>query len=430
MQQSTQGSRFSGDSRVGNRAAHRPGRGRKIVVIGGGIGGLATALSFSRQGFVVDVLERRDALSEDGAGIQIGPNGMRILMDLNVDRRLAPYVGKPERIAVMDGVSGERLTELPLGSWIERRHGAPYWVAHRKDLQLALVDAIGEVDGIDIHLGQEAEDVRDDPDGDVSVTTSRGRVFTGRTVFVADGLWSPVRCKIFQQAQPKFSGKAALRAVLPMDDVPKTIRSDETGVWLSPYGHIVHYPVQGGMALAIVVVLKDTSANDEWSTRVHPAWVHHGVKLFPEPARDLIGRVQEWRKWALHELPIPSEFVKNRVALLGDAAHPVLPFLAQGGVLALEDAVVAARCAVEAPTMPDALMAYQAERRPRIARVQAESKRNGEIYHLDGAMAAARNLTLKMMPAGAMMARYDWLYGWRADGQRPKRHWSARLRTG
>lgn len=400
---------------------------RRLVVVGGGIGGLATALAFQRRGFQIDVLERRPALSEDGAGIQLGPNGMRILTSLDVDGRLAPFVGKPERIAVYNGETGERLTELPLGSWIEKRHGAPYWVAHRADLQLALYEATRTADGVTIHLSQEVSEIHDEPPEDVVVTTKSGQTFRGEGVIVADGLWSPIRQKVFGALEPRFSGKCALRAVLPLEKVPKSIRADETGVWLSPAGHIVHYPVQGGLALALVVVLNDDTATREWSARVHPGWVQHGVRSFPPEARQLIGQVEQWRKWALHELDLPSRFVSGRIALLGDAAHPVLPFLAQGGVLALEDAVVAAKCAAEAPDMATAFKAYEEQRRPRVARVQAASRRNGEIYHFDGAMAKARNLTLRYTPPGLMMSQYDWLYGWRLDGARKKRIWTARI---
>ncbi|MEO1543874.1 MAG: FAD-dependent monooxygenase [Pseudomonadota bacterium] len=411
-------------------AAASSERVRRLVIVGGGIGGMAAALAFRQRGFQVDILERRSALSEDGAGIQIGPNGMRILTSLNVDQRLAPYVGKPERIAVFEGDTGQRLAELPLGSWIENRHGAPYWVAHRSDLQLALYQTIQDVDGIAVHLNQDVTDVDDLRGEAVTVHTAEGGVYRGEAVIVADGLWSPLRQRFFGEASPTFSGKCALRAVVPVELVPKAIRADETGVWLSPHGHIVHYPVQGGLAIALVVVLQDDAVNQDWSTRVHPSWVQHGVRAFAQDAQDLIGAVTEWRKWALHELAVPSTFTRGRIALLGDAAHPVLPFLAQGGVLALEDAVVAARCAAESTDMETAIRAYEAERRPRIASVQTASKRNGEIYHLDGAMAAARNLTLKYAPSSFLMAQYDWLYGWRLDGRGRSRAWSARLSGG
>ncbi|MEO1205879.1 MAG: FAD-dependent monooxygenase [Pseudomonadota bacterium] len=405
----------------------RPDRERRVVVVGGGIGGMATALAFRQRGFFVDILERRGQLSEDGAGIQIGPNGMRILTSLNVDQRLAPYVGKPERIAVFEGDTGNRLAELPLGAWIENRHGAPYWVAHRSDLQLALYETIQGVDGIGVHLNEDVVDVEDRPGAEVVARTASGRAFRGDLVIVADGLWSPIRKRLFGDAVPTFSGKCALRAVVPVDEVPKAIRADETGVWLSPHGHIVHYPVQGGLAIALVVVLRDEAANEDWSTRVHPSWVQHGVREFADDAQALIGSVKEWRKWALHELAVPSQITRGRIALLGDAAHPVLPFLAQGGVLALEDAVVAARCAAEHSDMAEAISTYEAERRPRIASVQNASKRNGEIYHLNGAMAVARNMTLKYAPASFLMAQYDWLYGWRLDGRGRSQAWSARL---
>jgi len=387
-----------------------------VAIVGGGIGGLAAALALSRKGYRVDVLERRPELSEDGAGIQIGPNGMRILTALNVDRRLEPYVGKPERIGVLDGLTGQRMTQLPLGSWIERRHGAPYWVAHRADLQLALWETLKEESSVSLTLATQVKSIADEPGSPVSVISGEGRQWQADAVIVADGLWSPVRTSMFSSLQPLFSGKSAVRAVVPIEDVPKSIRTDEVGVWLSPKGHIVHYPVQGALALAIVIVLKDETATQEWSSRVHPSWVQHGVRDFPAPVRELVAKVPQWRKWALYELAVPANFVKGRVALLGDAAHPVLPFLAQGGVLALEDAMVIADCLANSPTPEAAFQSYEQKRRPRVSKVQSASKRNGEIYHYSGLLAQARNMTLKNAPGSWMMAGYDWLYSWKAPG--------------
>ncbi len=393
----------------------RKGQPGPVLVVGGGIGGLATALALARRGIPSHLLERRPAFFEEGAGIQIGPNGTRILRRLGVADALRPHVGVPEALSVRDGRSGAELARLPLGRWIAMRHGAPYWVAHRKDLHAALLHGARAEPLIALSMGFDAAEVASG-DGAVAVADENGQAWTGRALIAADGIWSPLRKLVFGAAKPKFSGKSAARSIVALDALPMEFQRPETTIWLFDSAHVVHYPVSGGTELAIVVVLDDPHESSDWSAPVPPLWIQQKMPECAEPLQALILEARSWKRWSLHTLAVPRQWTRGPIALLGDAAHPVLPFLAQGGVMALEDAMVLAESLHRnADDVPAALRWYQRRRRPRVVRVAKASRRNGRIYHLAGAAALARNLVLRNAPAQRLMARYDWLYGWHAD---------------
>ncbi len=406
-----------------------------VIIIGAGIGGLSAALALARHGIESQVFERRELVDEAGAGIQIGPNGTRILKDLGVAPWLADKIATPEAIRVIDGISAKVLTEAPLGKWIEKRHGAPYWVAHRADLHAALASAANDNPKINITTQCEVVQIAPQTTGDApaTVTTADGHTLEGAAVICADGLWSGHR-NIIRRAgtdsgELRYSGKSAARTVIPAEDVPAEISLHHTTVWLAPHAHIVHYPVRQHTELAIVVILEDHKREPGWNSNVEPAWITNGTPWCPPLLRKLLEGATSWRKWALYEDTAPnSTWSRGNVALLGDAAHPILPFLAQGAVMAIEDADVMASCLAacigkqeqrtrsSTPamcTVPAALQRYAQERRGRVSRVQRASQRNGNIYHLSGPIAAARNLTLTLTPGHRLMASYDWLYGWR-----------------
>lgn len=386
-----------------------------VLIAGGGIGGLAAAVALAQRGIASHILERRAAFHEEGAGIQIGPNGARILRLLGVAETLRPHVAVPESIRVRDGTSGEELACLPLGRWIAARHGAPYWLAHRSDLHAALLGAVRAEPLVALSLGVDVAEIATDGQA-VAVTSTDGHAWTGKALIAADGVWSAVRSLQFDPRVPRFFGKSAARTVLPADAVTDTLRDLETNVWLFPGAHIVHYPVANGRELALVAIVNDTHDDKDWSAPIPVSWVQARVPPCAQPLHDLLEKAQSWKRWTLHTLPVPRIWSRGRIALLGDAAHPVLPFLAQGGVLALEDAAVLADALHRFDTdVPAALTWYGRQRRGRAARVAAASGQNGRIYHLSGPLAQARNLALRSISPQRLMARYDWLYGWRPD---------------
>lgn len=384
-----------------------------VAVLGGGIGGLATALALAKHGIPAHVMERRAAFETEGAGIQIGPNGTRILADLGVAERLEPHVGKPYMIHVRDAARAETLARLPLGQWIADRHGAPYWVAHRADLHDALREVARQSPLVTMSLGFCAEAIADTGAG-VSVRDQAGHSVEARCLIAADGIRSQVRASNFGASAPFYAGKSAARAVIAYDDLPKSLRENATAIWLAPGAHVVHYPLRGSSEVAIVFVRDEHQPSEDWNTEVPREWVLENTGRFAEALRMLLEAPKQWRKWALYELaPLPT-WAKGRIALLGDAAHPTLPFLAQGGVLALEDASVIAREIAARPSDPvAALAAYDRARRSRATRVVAQARRNGQIYHLKGSMALARDVAMRLTPPERLMARYDWIYGWR-----------------
>lgn len=386
-----------------------------VVIVGGGIGGLATALALAQRGIPSHVLERRGAFSEEGAGIQIGPNGTRILQRLGLTDALYPYVGVPDALSVRDGRTGGEIASLPLGRWIAMRHGTPYWTLHRKDLHAALTNAVRAEPLIAVSLDFDASEVASDADH-VAVATSNGVAWTGRALIAADGIWSTLRTMLVDPAKPRFSGKCAVRSVVPVDLLPADFERNETTIWLSPDAHVVHYPISGGTELAVIVVLKDEHESTDWSAPVPPAWVQRSMSSSAKDLQALMLAAPSWKRWALHTLPVPKRWTRGPIALLGDAAHPVLPFFAAGAVMALEDAAVVADSLAENPAdVTAALQRYERARQARVVSVARASQRNGSIYHLSGAAAKARNFVLRNAPPERLMARYDWLYGWKAD---------------
>ncbi len=388
-----------------------------ILIAGGGIAGLATALALARRGFPSHVVEQRAAFADEGAGIQIGPNGLRLLEMLGVAERLRPLAGAPDAIRVLDGASARLLAELPLGPAITARHGAPYWVAHRGDLHGALLATARRTPGIRIGMGVAAHRADFEP-GRVSLATADGGRLDAPALVAADGLWSGLRTRHFDPAPPVFQGKCAARTVIPSARAPEFVAANATFAWLAPGAHVVHYPVRGGGEIAVVVIVAEPEPSRDWSREVAASWVLDRTRAFHPALRSLLAAGETWRKWSLHALPAPRRMAQGTLALVGDAAHPPLPFLAQGGVMALEDAIVLAH---EVAATPEELAAafarYARARLPRVGRVLAASRRNGEIYHLSGALAVARNAAMAALGGRRILAGYDWLYGWRPPSE-------------
>ncbi len=383
-----------------------------VLIAGGGIAGLATAIALSKRGIPSRILEQRPEPSEAGAGIQIGPNGVRVLMALGVAARLEPHASRPREIIVHQGATGRILTRMPLGEWIETRHGAPYWVVHRRDLHKALLDAVVAKPLIEMTTGFAVTDVtaRDDH---VDVRNAAGTILRGPILVGADGIRSRVRAAVSPDARLKFSGKTASRTLLPAE-AAHALGAAEVGVWLAPGAHVVHYPVEAGQKTAVVAIVPDDRMTDDWAAASDWASLAPHLAAFSSTLMDALATAPEWRRWALFEANLPPRLARGRIALVGDAAHPILPFLAQGGVMALEDAVVLAHAVAAEPRDPaHAIAAYVAARRERVDAVVRTSRQNGHIFHLAGPAALARNFALAAVPAARLMARYDWVYGWK-----------------
>jgi salicylate hydroxylase len=385
-----------------------------ILIAGGGIGGLALALALAKAGRASTVLEQRDSFDAAGAGIQLGPNGVRVLQRLGLAEALRPAVGVPDALAVHDGRTGRTLAVLPLGRWIAARHGAPYWVAHRGDLHAVLASAAAAEPRVTLHPGFALASVAQHG-GDVRAKSAAGTEATGAALVGADGLWSSTRRAIHPEHVPQFVGTTATRAVIPVASAGR-LASPVVGLWLGPGVNVAHYPVRGGSEIAVVVIATEAWQGKEWDVEADGAALLARLVGFHASLADPLAMAPAWRKWALYRLPALPYWSAGRVTLIGDAAHPMLPHLAQGGVLALEDAVVLADTLAAHPgNETQAFAAFEGKRRRRAARVQAMSRLNGRIYHLSPPLSWARDGVLRVLPGAWLMAGYDWLYGWRAE---------------
>jgi salicylate hydroxylase len=372
----------------------------RVAVAGAGVAGLTAAIALARRGLAVDVFERTPEIREIGAGIQLSPNATSVLERLDILDGLSGAVVEPEAVAIHDGRNGALLAAIPLGRTARQRYGSPYLLVHRADLQAALLAAANGQAGITMHLDAavgalqgNASDIR---------FSAGGGAHAADILVAADGLNSDIRTGFFGHPGPESLARIAWRATLPREAVPPGMPERSTGLWLAPGAHLVHYPVRDGRDINVVVI-----AGGEAGPRP-PA------RPFGQVARRLLEAVPEWTPWPLFALDASRRWVRERVVLLGDAAHAMAPSAAQGGAQAIEDAwVIAATLAARPDDAASALLGYERGRRPRVERVVREARRNLALYDVGGLPAAIRNIALGAMSDETLLSRLDWLFGWK-----------------
>lgn len=390
---------------------------RHVIVAGAGIAGLTAALALARAGLRTTVLEQTARLEETGAGIQLSPNATRVLIALGLRERLQASVMAPHAIRVMAGGSGREIVRIPLGADAERRYGAPYWTIHRGDLQSALAAAASGTQHIEIKLGARVGAFAGHADG-ITVQAANGHSTVeqrGIALIGADGLWSAVRAQLPGQRAPHFRHRTAWRALIPADTLPAELREPLVHLWLGLDAHLVHYPVKSGRLINIVAIVHDEWKESGWSAEGQRAEILRRFARWSwaETARALVAIPEQWLKWALYDRKTSFRGGMGAVTLIGDAAHPMLPFLAQGAGMAIEDAAVLADMFGKYPDDPsDALRAYEDTRWRRTSLAQTRSRRQARVYGLTGPEALVRNLTLRALGGENLRARYDWLYDW------------------
>ena len=384
-----------------------------VVIAGGGIGGLAAALACARQRVPVQLLERATQLSEVGAGIQIGPNVTRILQAWGLGAALAQVAAFPKQLQARDAQTGQVLGTLRLGERAQALYGASYATIHRADLQGLLQRAVQDA-GLALQLGQTVHGWYETEEA-LQVNTAEGLSLQVSALIGADGIWSAVRQQLLGDASARFTGHLAYRALVAQADLPTHLRSDQVTVWMGPRLHVVHYPVRSGQWLNLVAVVhgaKPDQAQD-WDQAGHTQALMQAMGAVGRDLHERLASVPARRQWALHDrAPVSgaSDMAQGRVALLGDAVHPMRPYLAQGAGMAIEDADTLAQClSVGNATVPEQLQAYAQARWVRNARVQVRAIRNGRIFHAQGAMALGRNLSMRLM--GERVMDVPWLYG-------------------
>lgn len=376
-----------------------------LIVAGAGIGGLAAAIALGRRGFPVRALERDEPGNGEGAGIQIGPNGMRVLASLGVARDLAALAVRPDHLNLIHGRTGWRLAELPLGAWLENRHGAPYCLFNRADLAGALLARARAEPLISMEPGFEVASVEVRP-ARLAVRSSRGAIAEGDAVIGADGLWSAVRGAVPGAAEPRAIGWTAARTLIAASGAPPQFSAPAVSVWLTPDAHVVHYPVRASSEIAVVVVTRGAGTPAPGRS----GGFQESVPGLSPALHEFLALGTGWRHWPLHAAKRSGRRTSSRIALLGDAAHPLLPYLAQGGSMALEDAVVLASAVAGTDDLTAAFALYERLRLPRVQRVAHASLRNGAIYHLGPPLSWARDGVLRASNPNRLMASLDWLY--------------------
>ncbi|PZQ48506.1 MAG: monooxygenase [Rhodovulum sulfidophilum] len=385
--------------------------GRDILIIGAGIAGLAAALALARRGARVEVLEQAEALREVGAGLQIGPNGLAVLEALGLGPACAARASLPQAVELRDR-RGALVARVPMGSVVAGRHGRPYWHLHRADL-LGVLEEAARAAGVTITLGARVARVAIE-DGRARLWTEAGESRAADLVVAADGARSRVRMDWFGGGVPRYAGCVAWRALVPAGRLSRP-HPTVARVVMGPGRHVVSYPLRGGALVNLVAIEERARSEDErWMAPGDPAELRAAFAGWTPEVTELLAQVDQVFLWGLYDHEPLPDWARGPVALLGDACHPMPPFLAQGAGMGLEDAWVLAEALDTAPDLPAGLAAYVARRRARAERTQRAAVANGRIYHLAPPASAIAHLGMRAMSRlapGRMLARFDWLYG-------------------
>lgn len=389
-----------------------------ILIAGAGIGGLTAAIALARRGISVTIAERRTGFGEAGAGIQLSPNAGCVLDGLDLRLVVKRAAVTTSRLVVRRWHDGAALAEMPMSAGPD---GTPFRVLRRADLHLLLLDAARALPNIRLLIGRGIDAVAQTENGIAATLVSEaGQAETVPALGLvgADGLWSRIRELTGDTAPPAFTGFEAWRTLVPSDGIKAAA---EVTLHLGRGRHAVHYPVAGGRETNLVLVRAAGEPREGWSREGEPRLLSSHLDGAAPALRNLAAGAGRWQVWSLFDRP-PAAMAQGRIALLGDAAHPVLPFLAQGAALAIEDAAVLARLLAGhlesdgSAGIPAAFAAYAAARAQRVARVQATSRANGRAYHLGAPWSFARNLVMRRLGPDGMRRRYDWLYDWQEQG--------------
>ena len=387
------------------------GNATPILVAGSGIGGLVTAFALARQGFPVRLFEQSPEFREVGAGIQLGPNIFRVLDKIGLKEAVLDDAHRPPAQEMRDSVTGKLITRVPLDDAFFKRIGQPYAVTHRADLHATILNACLGNDLIKLETNQRVDGFEDSGDG-VVATLGNGSRVNGRALIGCDGMWSTIRESIVGDGKPRVSGHIAYRAVLKRSDVPDDLWRPDVVLWAGPRTHFVHYPLRRGELYNLVAVFHSDHYEEGWNAEgsTELLWQHFKGQR-PEVLR-MLERIETWRMWVLCDREPVKNWTKGPVTLLGDAAHPMLQYLAQGACMATEDAVILAdKVAASPDDLPAAFKAYEQARYLRTGRVQVMARVYGDFYHARGVTAELRDLALSGRTPQQNFDGIAWLYG-------------------
>ena len=387
------------------------GRDLPFLIAGGGIGGLVTAYSLALKGFPVRVLEQSDGFREVGAGIQLGPNIFQALAKIGLKDAILADAWRPGALTMRCGLTGKVITSMPLGAKAEAFFKQPYAVTHRADIHGVFLKACQGNNLISLETKREVAAFLDHGDR-VTVTLATGEEIEGRALIGCDGLWSKIREQIVGDGKPRVSGHIAYRAVLKREDVPEDLWQSDMVLYAGPRTHFVQYPLRRGELYNLVAVFHSDHYVEGWNSEGDNQLLYDHFKGQQPQVMRLLERINVWRFWVLCDREPVKNWSKGRVTLLGDAAHPMLQYLAQGACQATEDAVwLAEKVAAQPDDLPAAFLAYQEQRYLRTARVQIMARVYGEFFHARGPTAELRDQMLGARTADQAYDSINWLYG-------------------
>ena len=386
----------------------------RVLISGGGIGGLTAALAFQKMGHEVTLLEQAARLGDVGAGIQISPNGMRVFEALGVSARVERDAFRPRSQELRFGRSGARILTIPLREVSRSRWGAEYLHIHRADLIEALHGALKDRDGAAVQLGQRVTGYANSGES-VVAHLDDGRTLAGDLLVGADGIHSALRTQMIGPDAPRFTGNVAWRAVAPLSELGADIPPESACVWVGGRRHAVTYRLRrGSVANLVAVVESKEQPSESWTATGTREQALQDFAKWSPVIRGILEKAQVLNRWALYDREPLERWSDGRAVLLGDACHPMLPFLAQGAVMAIEDAYVMARLVTDRANLADALTRYEAIRKPRTSRVQAGARRNARLFHHGDPLTQLATygpiwLAGQILPSFAH-GQYDWIY--------------------
>jgi len=385
-----------------------------ILVAGGGIGGLAAALALSQQGFGVKVLEQSAQLGEIGAGIQLGPNAFSAFDALGIGERERARAVYTDRILMMDAVDETEVVNMPLGDVFRRRFGNPYAVSHRADMHLSLLEGVQESGRVELLTSTRVERIEQKGDHVIAID-SEGRSHRGAAIIGCDGVKSAVRAQFVNDAV-RVTGHVVYRAVVDEDEFPAELKVNAPCLWAGPDCHVVHYPLREGHQYNLVVTFHSRKP-EEWGvtdgSRDEVLSYFQGIGRKP---RQLLDLPKSWRRWATADREPIGKWSFGRVTLLGDAAHPMMQYLAQGACMAMEDAVTLGEALkAERGDLARGFVRYEQARITRTARVVLMTREMGRIYHAKGVERLVRNDLFKGRTPERYYDAVEWLYGWKVE---------------
>lgn len=382
----------------------------RIAIVGGGIGGLAVARALSLAGERTVVLEQAPEFAEIGAGIQMGPNGFRMIDALGIRDAIDDLAVFPDDLIVMDGISAEEITRIPVKGGFQERFGQPYALVHRADIHQALLDCCMEDPNVELRTGSAVRDFVSSADG-IEAEVEGGSSVKAKALIGADGLWSRVREKIVADGAPRVSGHIAYRAVLPIEAVEEQYRKNAMILWAGPRNHLVQYPLRGGKLFNLVAVFHSDRYVEGWDREGDPEELYRRFAKNCDTVRSLLAKVETWRMWVLCDREPVANWTSGNATLLGDAAHPMLQYLAQGAGMSLEDAIVLAqKVAFHGSDISAAFAEYEQDRYRRTARCQIMARIYGGFYHAEG---VTRELATEFLQARSTedgIESLAWLY--------------------